>query len=91
MIPGPVDLPREECDICLSAESLEFCFRFPWGGETLQVNGRFEEPYRGGRNVLFEYFRLGRRLYHGDRWSIASLGRSVLRGAGRCLVRAIKR
>ncbi len=86
----PVDLPREECDICLSAESLEFCFRFPWGGETLQVNGRFEEPYRGGRNVLFEYFRLERRLYHGDRWQFASLARSVLRGAKRCLVRAIK-
>ncbi len=86
----PVDLRREECDISLSAESLEFCFRFPWGGETLQVNGRFEESYRGARNVLLEHFRLGRRLYHGDRWSFASLARSVRRGIGGCLVRAIK-
>ena len=86
----PVDLPRERCDVVISAQSLEFALRFPWGGETLQVNGRFHENYRGGRNILFEYFRLGRRLYHGNRWTFSSVARNVLRQARLSVLRAMK-
>ena len=31
---------REDCDIELSSEALMFAFKFLWGGETLQINGR---------------------------------------------------
>ena len=37
------DIPREACDILLSSASLLHCLKFDWGGETLYVNGCFQE------------------------------------------------
>jgi hypothetical protein len=37
------DIPREACDIMLSSASLMYCLKFDWGGETLYVNGCFQE------------------------------------------------
>jgi len=51
----PVSYAREECDIELSSAALLFAFKFLWGGETLQINGRFNELYPDGRIPLFEY------------------------------------
>ena len=50
-----VSYAREECDIELSSAALLFAFKFLWGGETLQINGRFRELYPDGRIPLFEY------------------------------------
>jgi hypothetical protein len=36
-------IPREACDIMLSSASLLYCLKFDWGGETLYVNGCFQE------------------------------------------------
>lgn len=76
--------PRADCDIALSSEALSYCFRFPWGGETLQVNGRFREPglkddsQRWTRaNRLLSYFRLARKKSFGHELSAASLAASV--------------
>ena len=44
---------RHECDIEMSSAALYFAFRFLWGGETLQINGRFHENYPEGRVPLF--------------------------------------
>ena len=46
---------RGECDIELSSGALLFAFKFLWGGETLQINGRFREMYPDGRVPLFDY------------------------------------
>jgi len=46
---------RADCDIELSSAALMFAFRFLWGGESLQINGRFREVYPEGRIPLFEY------------------------------------
>jgi hypothetical protein len=46
---------REDCDIELSSGALLFAFKFLWGGETLQINGRFRELYPEGRVPLFDY------------------------------------
>lgn len=37
------DVPREACDITLSSASLLYCLKFDWGGDTLYVNGCFQE------------------------------------------------
>ena len=50
-----VSMPRESCDITLSSGALFFAFKFLWGGETLQINGRFREMYPEGRVPLFDY------------------------------------
>ncbi len=49
---------RADCDLTVGADSLHYAFRFLWGGETLQINGRFEEIRPEGRRPLFQYFWL---------------------------------
>jgi hypothetical protein len=49
------ELPREECDVILGADSLNFAFRFLWGGDSLWINGRFQETSRSSRDCLFRY------------------------------------
>ena len=51
----PAAHTRNECDMELSSAALMFAFRFLWGGESLQINGRFRELYPDGRIPLFEY------------------------------------
>jgi hypothetical protein len=50
--------PQDRCDIELSSGALLFAFKFLWGGETLQINGRFRECYPDGRVALFDYLWL---------------------------------
>jgi hypothetical protein len=56
------DRPREECDVVISSESLAVCFKLPWGGETLRINGRFEAPSKGYDYRFFNTFRFARSL-----------------------------
>jgi L-ascorbate metabolism protein UlaG (beta-lactamase superfamily) len=58
----PADRAREYCDAVLSSNSLALCFRLPWGGETLRINGRFEAPPKGREYVFFNYFLFARTL-----------------------------
>jgi len=51
----PTEREQRYCDIELSSAALMFAFRFLWGGESLQINGRFREIYPEGRVPLFEY------------------------------------
>lgn len=51
----PSDRHRDDCDIEMSSGALMFSFKFLWGGESLQINGRFREIYPDGRYPLFEY------------------------------------
>lgn len=53
---------REECDAVISSESLAVCFKLPWGGETLRINGRFEAPPKGRDYRFFNILRLARSL-----------------------------
>ena len=81
----PTSMPSADCDIMLSSASLSYCFRFDWGGETLQVNGCFREN-DGWRSVadwgypdrFLKYCRLLRRVNLGYELSWRSTVRSVL-------------
>jgi hypothetical protein len=52
----------EECDLEVGSSALHFAFRFLWGGETLQVNGRFREVYPEGRRSLFRHLGMATGL-----------------------------
>jgi UDP-MurNAc hydroxylase len=52
-----VDTPMEKTDIILSADSLQYCYSFDWGGDTLAVNGRYEVPPGGNPERFFWNFR----------------------------------
>jgi UDP-MurNAc hydroxylase len=44
-------------DIILSSDSLNYCLGFDWGGNTLEVNGRYRVPAGGKPMRFFNYFR----------------------------------
>lgn len=52
----PSNRSREECDLEMGAESLQYALNNNWGGESLLVNGRFAELRPDGRESLWKYF-----------------------------------
>ena len=85
----PIDIPGDACDIMLSSASLAYCFRFDWGGETLYVNGCFQEN-EGWKNVkamaypnrFFKYCNLLRRADLGHELSWRMVRKALLRQLG---------
>lgn len=45
-------------DIHLDSDSLAYCMRYGWGGDTLQVNGRYQVPAGGNPRRFFRIFRV---------------------------------
>jgi UDP-MurNAc hydroxylase len=45
-------------DIEMSSDSLLYCFRFGWGSDSLQVNGRFQVPPGANSRRFFRIFRV---------------------------------
>jgi hypothetical protein len=84
----PISVPREQCHIAIGSEALLYALSVSWGGETLQINGRFQVFAENGWKKLSELFFLARRLEQGGR-----LPRSVAAGAvlGRFEARAPRR
>ncbi len=38
---------EQDCDISISSKALWYILKFPWGGDTVNVNARFQEPQNG--------------------------------------------
>lgn len=74
-----IDLTEEQTDVSLSAESLLFCFKFPWGCETLQINGRFHLQYPRAQSSLAGHFKLDRLLHHGHSSLLREAAHHVLK------------
>jgi UDP-MurNAc hydroxylase len=55
-----------KCDIALSSKALLYCLRFPWGGETLAINGRFRLPEGGGPYKFRRWFQIAQA---NSRWT----------------------
>lgn len=51
-------LPRERCDVALGSDSLDYSLRYLWGGDTLNINGRFEKPHHGQFSRFRIYFAI---------------------------------
>lgn len=81
-----VEVSPSECHIRTDSDSLLFALKFLWGGESLQVNGRFVELREPGEDELgqtsdqvFRQFRLGRSLDLGRDLSWTAVMRSAAR------------
>lgn len=72
----PCTLPMEECDVWLASDSLHYSFNHLWGGDTLQINGRFREVRPESRLNLFQDFWLAKGLNAGDPLTWTGLLRS---------------
>jgi len=66
----PIDAAISDCDVIVGSEGLAYCFRFLWGGDTLNINGRFEKGKRkfwrfrvyfaiAAINAVDQYFNFG--------------------------------
>jgi hypothetical protein len=51
------DVNEERCDVFLSSESLLFNLKFPWGNDTLGINGRYQRPEGGNYTRFYNFFR----------------------------------
>lgn len=80
-----IDCPAEKTDIILSADSLQYCYCYDWGGDTLAVNGRYQVPAGGHPDRFFWNFRPG--MYNATGHSVGYrflLSQVVKRGVKRC-------
>jgi hypothetical protein len=66
-------VPYDECDISLASESLQYCFKFPWGQDTLGINGRFQKPRNGHYSRFYRYFRFEQQYSRGRRINLGYL------------------
>lgn len=76
---------RSECDIELSSESLDYCFSFPWGNDTLGINGRYQRPKNGKYSRFYNFFRFDQLQSRGITPDFSYFTSMLLR---RALVRA---
>lgn len=51
-----VSIEKDKCDIAVSSSALAYCFKFDWGGGTLNINARFEKPPFGMFKNMENYF-----------------------------------
>lgn len=54
---APISLISAEADVSLTSESLDHCFRFPYGIDTLGINGRYRRPPKGHFEKFYRFFR----------------------------------
>jgi UDP-MurNAc hydroxylase len=73
-------------DIILSSDSLLYCLKTDWGGDTLAVNGRYEVPDAGMRTRFFHIFRVAAHNSYGDSLDFAFVGQQVVARAKRAVM-----
>ncbi len=70
---------KEECDIILGSDSLMNCMRFPWGCDTLGVNGRFSKPEKGNYSRFYNFFRYNQLKSRGETVNLGYLFKVIIR------------
>jgi hypothetical protein len=75
-VSGPID-------ICTSSDSLMYCLTKSWGGETLQINGRFEAPAGGRQHHFFRIFKVFQHNSYGNSLNFMFLGNQTIKRARR--------
>jgi len=74
---------QSNCDISLSSDALNYCFKFLWGGSTTRINGRFQIPPNGKFKNWKLYFQTAQLNNLGKKFDMAfildALKRKILR------------
>lgn len=74
-----IDLNCEECDASLSSESLLFNFKFPWGNDTLGINGRYQRPKKGNYSRFYNFFRYDQLASRGIKVGFSYFSKMAMR------------
>ena len=73
------DISEIQCDASLSSESLAFNFKFPWGNDTLGINGRYQRPEEGNYSRFYNFFRYDQLASRGIKIGLGYLIRMLAR------------
>lgn len=65
-------------DIITSSDSLMYCLKFDWGGNTLEINGRYEAPAGGKAERFFRIFRVSEYNIAGQALNFSLLGTKLI-------------
>lgn len=81
------DIDYEKCDAAMWSESLAFCFKFPYGLDTTQINGRLRKPVMGNYTNFYNFFRINHLKNRGENpneisYLVSSMWRKVLTKLG---------
>ncbi len=68
-------------DIITSSDSLMYCLSFDWGGNTLEVNGRYEVPGHGNADRFFRIFRVPQYNSAGKSFNLRLVGSKLIERA----------
>ena len=60
------DIDYEKCDAAMWSDSLAFCFKFPYGLDTTQINGRLRKPAKGNYHNFYNFFRINHLKNRGE-------------------------
>lgn len=73
------DIKQENCDISMSSGSLQYCFKYLWGGATTRINGRYQVP-KGGKFYNWKlYFQTSELNNHGEKFGVKFILNSLYR------------
>ncbi len=84
------ELEAEKCDISMSSDSLQYCFKFLWGGSTTRINGRYQIPKYGRFYNWKLYFQTSELNNHGEKFDLKFIFFSIYRSFRRKLKLFIK-
>jgi hypothetical protein len=73
------EIDQDYCDILMSSDSLQYCFKFLWGGATTRINGRYQITKYGKFYNWKLYFQTSELNNHGERFGILFILDSVYR------------
>lgn len=73
------EIEYNSCDVSLSSESLAFCFKFPYGLDTTQINGRIQKPKNGTYVRFYNFFRIDQQKSRGQNLTIGYVVGSITR------------
>jgi UDP-MurNAc hydroxylase len=76
---GLTTAKRGLADISLSSAALFYCLKNDWGGETLFINGRFEEPRGGDWGRFSRWFSVAAANRHGTFYDLGYYVKKILR------------
>jgi UDP-MurNAc hydroxylase len=65
-------------DIIMSSDSLFYCMKTDWGGETLEINGRFQVPRGGHSRRFFQFFRVPQYNSYGSSLNLKFMGGRII-------------
>jgi hypothetical protein len=73
------DFKYDSCDVSMSSESLSFCFKYPYGLDTTQINGRLQKPKNGNYTKFYNIFRIDQQKSRGQEMTLTYLLEVVIR------------